>query len=40
MADGMDSLRNHGWRRVLRGQTIVEEIVRVTQQDEAISETD
>ncbi len=32
-------LRTDGWRRVLRGQTTVEEIVRVTQADEAITET-
>ncbi len=38
--DGMDTLRHDGWRRVLQGQTTVEEVVRVTQQDEAISETD
>ena len=40
VADGMDTLRHDGWRRVLQGQTTVEEVVRVTQQDEAISETD
>jgi type II secretory ATPase GspE/PulE/Tfp pilus assembly ATPase PilB-like protein len=40
IADGMDSLRNDGWRRVLAGQTTVEEVVRVTQQDEAMIETD
>jgi type II secretory ATPase GspE/PulE/Tfp pilus assembly ATPase PilB-like protein len=38
--DGMETLRADGWRRVLQGQTTVEEVVRVTQQDEAISETD
>ena len=38
--DGMDTLRDDGWRRVLQGQTTVEEVVRVTQQDEAMSETD
>ncbi|MEQ1851072.1 MAG: GspE/PulE family protein [Chthoniobacteraceae bacterium] len=38
--DGMESLRTDGWRRVLKGQTTVEEIVRVTQADEAITETD
>ena len=37
--DGMESLRTDGWRRVLKGQTTVEEIVRVTQADEAITET-
>ena len=36
----MDSLRSDGWRRVLRGQTTVEEVVRVTQADEAMTETD
>ncbi len=40
VTDGMDTLRTDGWRRVLRGQTTVEEIVRVTQQDEAMTETD
>ncbi len=40
MIDGMDSLRSDGWRRVLRGQTTVEEVVRVTQADEAMTETD
>jgi type II secretory ATPase GspE/PulE/Tfp pilus assembly ATPase PilB-like protein len=40
IADGMDTLRTDGWRRVLRGQTTVEEVVRVTQQDEAMAETD
>ena len=38
--DGMETLRTDGWRRVLKGQTTVEEIVRVTQADEALSETD
>jgi type II secretory ATPase GspE/PulE/Tfp pilus assembly ATPase PilB-like protein len=40
IADGMDTLRDDGWRRVVKGQTTVEEVVRVTQQDEAIAETD
>ena len=40
LQDGMESLRSDGWRRVLKGQTTVEEIVRVTQQDEAMTETD
>jgi type II secretory ATPase GspE/PulE/Tfp pilus assembly ATPase PilB-like protein len=40
IADGMQTLRHDGWRRVLKGQTTVEELVRVTQQDEALSETD
>ena len=38
--DGMLTLRQDGWRRVLQGQTTVEEVVRVTQADEAIAETD
>ena len=37
--DGMETLRLDGWRRVLLGQTTVEEVVRVTQQDEAMTET-
>jgi general secretion pathway protein E len=40
MTDGMVTLRHDGWRRVLRGQTTVEEIVRVTQADDAMIETD
>jgi general secretion pathway protein E len=40
LQDGMESLRTDGWRRVLKGQTTVEEIVRVTQQDEDMTETD
>jgi len=38
--DGMKTLRHDGWRRVLRGQTTVEEVVRVTQTDELLAETD
>ena len=37
--DGMETLRQDGWRRVLLGQTTVEEVVRVTQQDEVMAET-
>lgn len=40
IANGMETLRQDGWRRVLAGQTTVEEIVRVTQTDEALAETD
>ncbi len=40
IADDMESLRTDGWRRVLLGQTTVEEIVRVTQADEALSVTE
>ncbi|MEO8351995.1 MAG: GspE/PulE family protein [Chthoniobacteraceae bacterium] len=38
--DGMLTLRQDGWRRVLHGQTTIEEVVRVTQMDEAIAETE
>jgi len=38
--DGMETLRTDGWRRVLKGQTTVEEIVRVTQADDDLAETD
>ncbi len=38
--DGMETLRTDGWRRVLKGQTTVEEIVRVTQSDDDMAETD
>ncbi len=37
---GMGTLREDGWRRVGLGQTTIEEIVRVTQSDESIIETD
>ncbi len=40
ISDGMESLRTDGWRRVLKGQTTVEEVVRVTQADEAMTETE
>jgi type II secretory ATPase GspE/PulE/Tfp pilus assembly ATPase PilB-like protein len=40
IADGMLTLRQDGWRRVLGARTTVEEIIRVTQADEAMSETD
>lgn len=36
--DGMLSLRQDGWRRVLAGKTTVEEVVRVTQSDETLAE--
>ena len=38
--DGMETLRTDVWRRVLKGQTTVEEIARVTQADDDMSETD
>ncbi len=40
IADNMLTLRADGWRRVLAGQTTIEEVVRVTQADDALSETD
>jgi len=38
--DGMMTLRQDGWRRVAQGITTVEEVVRVTQTDEVMAETD
>jgi len=38
--DGMLTLRADGWRRVIKGQTTIEEVVRVTQADEMLAETD
>ncbi|MEI8342110.1 MAG: GspE/PulE family protein [Verrucomicrobiota bacterium] len=38
--DGMLTLRLDGWRRVMKGQTTIEEVVRVTQADEMLAETD
>jgi general secretion pathway protein E len=38
--DGMTTLRQDGWRRVIARQTTIEEVVRVTQSDEVIVETD
>jgi len=37
--DGMITLRQDGWRRVAQGITTVEEVVRVTQNDEVMTET-
>ena len=39
-ANGMTTLRQDGWRRVLAGKTTVEEIVRVTQTDDLLAEND
>jgi general secretion pathway protein E/type IV pilus assembly protein PilB len=39
VADGMGTLRQDGWRRVMEGKTTIEEVVRVTQQDESLAET-
>ena len=33
-AGGMKTLRHDGWRRVIEGRTTVEEVLRVTQEDE------
>jgi len=39
IAEGMESLRLDGWRRVAKGDTTIEEVVRVTQSDELMAET-
>jgi general secretion pathway protein E/type IV pilus assembly protein PilB len=39
VAEGMESLRQDGWRRVAQGSTTIEEVVRVTQTDEVMAET-
>ena len=39
IGQGMQTLRQDGWRRVGQGKTTIEEVVRVTQNDEIISET-
>jgi type II secretory ATPase GspE/PulE/Tfp pilus assembly ATPase PilB-like protein len=39
IAEGMESLRQDGWRRVAQGITTIEEVVRVTQTDEVMAET-
>ena len=38
-AEGMETLRQDGWRRVSQGKTTIEELVRVTQTDEVMAET-
>ena len=38
VAGGMKTLRHDGWRRVIEGGTTVEEVLRVTQEDEALAE--
>jgi general secretion pathway protein E/type IV pilus assembly protein PilB len=40
IAGGMETLRQDGWRRVAEGKTTIEEVVRVTQTDEIMAETD
>ena len=39
IAEGMETLRQDGWRRVEEGKTTIEEVVRVTQTDEVMAET-
>ncbi len=39
IAEGMETLRHDGWRRVAQGKTTIEEVVRVTQTDEVMAET-
>jgi len=39
IAEGMETLRQDGWRRVDQGKTTIEEVVRVTQTDEVMAET-
>src|SRR6478736_5419462 len=40
IAEGMETLRQDGWRRVAQGKTTIEEVVRVTQTDEVMAETE
>jgi len=40
IAEGMETLRQDGWRRVGEGKTTIEEVVRVTQNDEVMAETE
>ncbi len=37
--EGMITLRQDGWRRVAEGKTTIEEVVRVTQNDDVMAET-
>jgi general secretion pathway protein E/type IV pilus assembly protein PilB len=37
--EGMETLRQDGWRRVASGNTTIEEVVRVTQTDEVMAES-
>jgi general secretion pathway protein E len=39
ISEGMETLRQDGWRRVAQGRTTIEEVVRVTQTDEVMAET-
>jgi general secretion pathway protein E/type IV pilus assembly protein PilB len=38
--NGMETVRQDGWRRVAQGKTTIEEVVRVTQTDEMMAETE
>jgi general secretion pathway protein E len=38
--EGMITLRQDGWRRVIEGKTTIEEVLRVTQTDEVMAETE
>jgi len=40
IAEGMETLRQDGFRRVGQGKTTIEEVVRVTQTDEVMAETE
>ena len=40
VTQGMETLRQDGWRRVGQGKTTIEEVVRVTQTDEVMAETE
>jgi type II secretory ATPase GspE/PulE/Tfp pilus assembly ATPase PilB-like protein len=35
---GMQTLREDGWRKVLDGATTIEEVVRVTQEEDIVME--
>ena len=39
LKNGMRTLRDDGWRKVLEGTTTIEEVLRVTEEDEAMTET-
>ena len=39
-SEGMTTLRQDGWRRVAKGDTTIEEVVRVTQTDEVMAATE
>ncbi|HJX81131.1 MAG TPA: hypothetical protein VJ248_03770, partial [Candidatus Udaeobacter sp.] len=39
IAEGMERLRQGGWRRIAPGKAALEEVGRVTQTDEVMAET-